>query len=232
MNRKLKRPAALAAVALLAVVGGGVAYATTSRTSPRVALLDDAAHRLNVTPQALRSALQGAAADQLDQAVKDGKLTQQQADRIKQRLQHGGGFPPLGGPGAPGRWPGGFFALGLGPDGPLRVGLGVAAKYLGLTPAQLRQQLASGKTLADVAKAQGRTAAGLTGTLTATAKDRLDKAVKDGKLTAAQHDKLLARLDALIGDIVQGKRPGPPMGGPGFGRMGGPGQGPPPWRHR
>jgi hypothetical protein len=224
VNHRLKRPAALAAVAVLAVAGGGVAYATTSRTNPRDALLNDAAKRLNVTPQALRSALQGAAGDQLDQAVKDGRLTQQQADRIKQRMQQGGGPPPLGG--GPRR---GFSGLGPGPGAPFAIGLDAAAKYLGLTPAQLRAKLRPDTSLADVAKAQGKTAAGLTQALIAAATDRLDKAVTAGKLTATRRDRLLERLDTLIGDIVQGKRPGPRMVGPGFGRMRGPG--PPAWRH-
>lgn len=224
VNRRLKRPVVLAAIALLAIAGGGVAYATTSGTSPRDALLNDAAKRLDVTPQALRSALQDAAGDQLAQAVEDGRLTQQQADRIKQRMQHAGGPPPFGGPRR-------GFGSGPGPGGPgpLRLGLGVAAKYLGLTPAQLRAKLGPSTSLADVAKAQGKTAAGLTQAVVAAATARLDKAVTAGKLTATQRDDLLKRLDALIGDLVQGKRPGTRMGGPGFGRMRGPG--PPPWRH-
>lgn len=49
-----------------------------------------------LTPQAFQTALQKASADHLKQAVADGRITQQQADRWSQRLERGA----LGGP----RW--------------------------------------------------------------------------------------------------------------------------------
>ena len=47
-----------------------------------------------------------------------------------------------------------------GPAAPSRRPAAIAS-YLGLTPAQLRQQLGAGKTLAQIAVAQGKTVAGL-----------------------------------------------------------------------
>ena len=66
-----------------------------SSRNPRQAFLNDVAKRLNVTPAQLNSALKGAAIDQLDAAVKAGKLTQAQANALKQRIQQGahGGAP-------------------------------------------------------------------------------------------------------------------------------------------
>src|SRR4029450_9976045 len=49
-------------------------------------------------------------------------------------------------------------------------GPAVIASYLGLTPAQLREQLKAGKTLAQIAVAQGKTVAGL--------EDRIKQAVQ------------------------------------------------------
>lgn len=220
MKRRLTRPIVIGAVAVLAVAGGGIAYAATSGTNPRDALLGDAAQRLNVSPDKLRSALQGAFSDQLDQAVKDGKLTQQQADAIKQHMQQRGDIPPLGGPGPR------FFMHVEGPGIGLRAGLKAAADYLGLTPAKLLQQLQSGKSLADVAKAQGKDVKGLENAIVAAVKARLDQAVKNGRISAAQRDQLLQGLQQHIADLVNAKGPGI-LCGPG-GR-GGPG-GPPPWR--
>lgn len=229
MKPRLTRPLALGAVGLLAVAGGGAAYAATSGTNPRDALLNDAAKRLNIDPDKLAAALQSAAGDQLDQAVKDGRLTQAQADHMKQELKRHGGLPPMG---APGPGPGGFERHGLrgGPGGP-PAGLHAAASYLGLTDQQLAQQLRNGKSLADVAKAQGKSLDGLEQAIVAAEKARLDKAVAAGDLTAAQRDEMLKRLQEHVSDLVQGKGPGPgapcgpggppPSGGPGGSGSGG-----------
>ena len=95
-------------VAVAAFAGGAVA-ATQGSSNPRQQYLNDVAKRLNVTPAQLNSALNGAALDQLNAAVKAGKLTQAQADALKQRIQQGapGGVPFIGppGPGGPGPAP-------------------------------------------------------------------------------------------------------------------------------
>lgn len=228
MDRRRKRAVAIGAVAALAAAGGGVAYAAaTGGQSQRDALLRDAAQRLNVSPDQLRAALQGAFGDQLAQAVKDGRLTQQQADRIKQRIQQNG--VPLGGPGpgfGPGRF-GGPGARGFGP-GPMRIGIDAAASYLGLIRADLVRQLQSGKSLADVARAQGKSVGGLQQALLAAAKTRLDRALANRRITQAQHDAILRDLQQHVGDLVNGTPPKPGMR---FGFRGGPGGpgGPPPW---
>src|SRR3954451_3263385 len=91
----------------LAAAGGGAIAAT--QADPEKSIIEDAAKRLNVTPKALRDALSEAQQAELDKAVKTGKLTQEQADRIKEhRLDEGhvlggpGCGPRFGGPGRPG----------------------------------------------------------------------------------------------------------------------------------
>jgi polyhydroxyalkanoate synthesis regulator phasin len=206
----LRKPVALAAVALAAVAGGGAAYAATSGSDPRDALLNDAAKRLDVSPDDLRSALKGAAADQLDQAVKDGKLTQKQADAMKQHLDRDGGPIPFGGPP-----PGATFHRFGGPPRPFGaafgIGLDAAAGYLDLSRAQLRERLAAGDSLADVAKAQGKSVDGLVQALVDSAEAELDKAVAAGDLTAKQRDAIEQDLEQHAKDVVQGKGP---LGGP------------------
>jgi hypothetical protein len=219
VDRRLKHPAAIGAAAVLAVAGTGAAVAASSGSSPRDAVLKDAAQRLNVTPDKLKAALKAAFEDQIDQAVKDGKLTRQQADRIKQRIERGGGLPPFG--------PGPHMLLRFG--GP-RGDLSAAADYLGLSREQLMSQLRGGKTLADVAKAQGKSVDGLKQAIVAAAKSKLDKAVAEGRITAQQRDELLKGLQQHVGDLVQGRvpRPGMRMHG-GFGPPPGPPDGPGPW---
>ena len=211
-------------VIALAAGAGGALAATQGSSNPRQQYLNDVAKRLNVTPAQLSSALQGAAIDQLEAAVKAGKLTQAQANALKQRIQQGaaGGAPFLGppGPGGPGG-PGGLigprraFRFGLGPAvffGPNAPAAAVA-KFLGLTEAQLLKQLQGGKSLADIAKAQGKTTAGLEAAITAAAKTRLDKAVANKNLTAAQEQKILTQLSARMNDLVNNT---PPKGAPGL----------------
>ncbi|HMJ03520.1 MAG TPA: hypothetical protein VK506_11290 [Conexibacter sp.] len=235
MNRRRKRTIAIAATAALAALGGGVAYAATSANDPRDELLSDAAQRLDVSPEELRSALEGAFGDQLDDAVRAGRLTQQQADRMKQAIrQHG---LPLGGPGGPGFGP---------PDvmfhGPIGPGLDAAADYLGLTRAELGRRLMNGRSLAQIARAEGKSVDGLEQAIVDAAEADLDRAVADGDLSDAQRDELLRRLREHVDELVAGKghRPGGPRfhhrfegpgGGPGFELRGGPGGPPPPPWH-
>ena len=78
-----------------------------------------------------------------------------------------------------------------------------AAEYLGMTTAQLRTQLASGKTLSDVANAtSGKSAAGLSGALSSALQTKLAAAVAAGKISTAAEQKIEAafakRLPTLL----------------------------------
>jgi hypothetical protein len=97
-----RRIAAIALAGGLLAGGTGVAIAAVSKddgAKTEQAILGNAAKRLNVTPDKLRDALAAAQDDQLDQMVKDGTLTQKQADAIKARRKQSGRV--LGGPFGP-----------------------------------------------------------------------------------------------------------------------------------
>jgi transposase-like protein len=138
METGIKRRIAIGAAGLTILGGGGGAYALADRGNDdeRQAFLNNAAKRLDVSPTQLRSALKGAMDDRLQADVKKGRLTQKQADAIKQHR------------GQPGRPPRG--AHRGGPPG--MEGAQAAAKYLGLSDSELRKKLQSGKSLAQVAK--------------------------------------------------------------------------------
>jgi hypothetical protein len=193
------------ALAAAAFAGGAIAATNGSKQNGRAAFLNDVAKRLNVTPAQLQAALKAARLDQLDAAVKAGRLTQAQANALKQSIQNGTAAPFS-------------FESGvhrLHDHGPLTS----AARYLGLTKAQLRTQLRSGKSLAEIAKAQSKSTSGLKQAIDSAIKARLDKAVADKRITAAQEQKVLSGLSARIADLVS--RTGPPKNeGPRFGPRG------------
>ena len=89
--------------------------------------------------------------------------------------------------------------------GPLGGKLDAAAQYLGLTVSELATKLQSGQSLADVAKAEGKSVEGLKTAMLSDAKAKLDQAVKDGKLTDAQRDQIVAGLESRIDDLVNRK---------------------------
>jgi hypothetical protein len=195
----------MGAVAAAALVGGGSAIAAGQLGSEddQQAIIDDAAEELGVEPTVLSDALEHAVAARIDAAVAAGELTQEQADALKERLEAEG--VGIFGVGPPGHFHGGSH-------GGLRGGLDAAADYLGLTEAELHDQLESGQTLAEIATAQGKTADGLEQALLDAAKADLAAAVDAGRLTQAQADEILADLPARIDDVVNGTFP---PGGPG-----------------
>jgi polyhydroxyalkanoate synthesis regulator phasin len=197
----LKRKIVITAAAGLAVVGAGGAIAADKLTSPKEesqAVLNDAAQQLGVQPSELTAALKKALSNRVDQAVKDGRLTKAEGDALKARI-NSGDFPLFGVP--HGR---GFGPFGRGHDGFFGHDhfLSTAADYLGLTQAQLRTQLNSGKTLAQVAKDRGKSVDGLVDKLVASKKERIEAAVKDGRLTRAQANEIEADLKQQVTDFV------------------------------
>jgi hypothetical protein len=97
------------------------------------------------------------------------------------------------------------------------------AAYLGLTRAELIQQVKSGKTLAQIAGEQGKSVDGLVDALIAAGTAQLDKKVADGTLSKAQRDAIVSQLKDRITAFVNSTGTGPGFGpGPGFGTGGSP----------
>jgi polyhydroxyalkanoate synthesis regulator phasin len=201
MEKRIKRKVAAGAAALLAVAGGGAAIAAT-QLSPKQesqTVLNDAAKELGVSPSELSAALKSALEKRIDAAVAAGRLTKEQGDDLKQRIESGD-FPLFGVPGfGPGH--GGFE------HHEMFGGLDAAATYLGVSEDELRTELESGKSLADVARAKGKSVDGLVDTLVADAKKHLDEDVSEGDLTREQADELLSRLEEGVRTMVNGQRP-------------------------
>lgn len=122
------------------------------------------------------------------------------------------------------------YGMAYGEHSPMTA----VAKYLGLSRAELVTQMRSGTTLAEIAKAQGKTIAGLKAAMLAAMRSNLSA---DLSLTVAQRTAMLAvmksHLDAMItgnhtpgmdmddmgGGVMSGSSGGM-MGGSGTGMMG------------
>src|SRR6476619_2392009 len=192
LNRKAK--IAVGAAALLGAASAGAAVAASQDSSPSSeskAVIDDAAKQLGISSTKLSDALKQALSDRVDAAVAAGRVTKAEGDTLKARIQSND-FPIFGGHrGGPGH----HEFLGR---------LDSAAAYIGITEAQLRTELESGKSLAQVAQAHGKSVDGLIAALVAAAKDKLDKAVSAGRLTKAQETEMLGLLKDRVTRIVNG----------------------------
>jgi len=207
--------------ALAILVGGGGALAATAFPSAgkhgsRQAIVALVAGYLGLSAQQLRADLAGgqtlaqiasakgrsvsgleqtiesAVKARLDQGVKAGRISGQREEMILSRLQSRlDVLVNQSHPGALLRHR--FWRRGL---------LRASAAYLGLTAEQLKTELRSGKTLAQIATAQGKAVAGLKQAIQTAVKARLDKAVAAGRISAQAEQRILAklnnRLDALV----------------------------------
>jgi predicted DNA-binding protein (UPF0251 family) len=216
-RRKVTIAVAAASVGALAVaLGAAGAIAASGLLSPTKesqAVIDEAAERLGVEPSELSEALREALKSRVDAAVEAGRLTEAQGEALKQRIDSGETPLLFGGLGRHGLGhPGHFGHFGH---------LDAAASYLGLTEAELHEQLADGKTLAEIAEAEGKSVGGLVQALVDEAEAKLAEAVAEGRLTQAQADELADGLEERVTGLVNGE-----LRRPGFGfrhRFGGPG---------
>lgn len=142
------------------------------------------AKRLNISANTLQQDRKGAASDTIDQLVKDGKLTQAQADKIKQRIAKSNGNACMKLP-ATQKARLAAFLKKYGPDAYQQL-----AQGLHLTTAQLTAQLKSGKKLTDIAKAQNVSSTDLQTLANNIVNSTLKKAVSAGDLTQKRADAI------------------------------------------
>lgn len=170
------------------------------------------AKNLNTSPDKVAKAYQGALASTLADAVKSGQITQAQADKIKaatasaEPCQGLAGISPKGGPGGPG---------GRGPMAAMDVPAAIA-KALGVSADQLKTDFQNGQTVQKIAAAGNISEAAFESSVVASLTANLDTALKDGKISQAQHDAMVQRLPETAKAFWSSDRPGVAgHGGPG-----------------
>ena len=150
----------------------------------------DLAKEKNVTADQIKTAVVDAVTAQANQAVKDGKLTQTQADNIINKVKNTSADT--------------FLNIGArkGPWGVSATAVEDAvAKVLGLNnAADLRAQIKSGKTIADLAKEKNVTADQIKTAVVDAVTAQVNQAVKDGKLTQTQADNIINKVKNVAAD--------------------------------
>lgn len=174
----------------LALVGlfAGVALAQDSTGTNRPdadapaffqAFLEKFASALGVDRDKVVAAAKEAGKQVVDEAVQQGKMTPEQAEKIKSDIDQGRFFPcPFPRHGA---WWGG-------------PRLDAVAQALGMTVDELKAELEQGKRISDIAKEKGLTEEQLRQKVVEAKIQAIQQAVKEGKIPQDRADEMIKRL--------------------------------------
>ena len=211
-TRLLFVAAAIAVLGALLLVGNVLAQTptpTTGNTDFNFAdrFLTHLAQSLGIDKSQLVDQMKTAAKTTVDDATQQGTLTEEQANRLKDRIDQA----------SPERFAGSFFGpkhrphprLGMVKPGRFGFGRGLfgdlwdaAAQKLGLTTDQLRTELQAGKSLAQIAEEKGESRDDLKAALVEAQRTPVQQAVEEGRLTQEQADRILANLENRVDRII------------------------------
>lgn len=204
MNGKQRIGVAVAGVAMAVAAALGVAGVVgaqeptpepgVEQAAPRGNFLQRVAEKLGITLEQLQSAIQSAALDAVDEAEAEGRITAEQADKARERIESGQGLR-------------GLFERRHERREHRRdlVRKGIvesAAEAMGMTFDELKAELQAGDSIADVAAEQGVSVDVVKEAITADAEAKLDEAVANGRITQERADELLSKLTEHLDDIV------------------------------
>jgi hypothetical protein len=185
-------------VAMVAVLGvatvAAVAYAQDATTGSSAVwdfgqkVKQAIAEALGISVEEYDETVTAAQTQVLDEAVSEGVLTEEQADRMRQHLDSDG-----------------FDGPGIG-HGPSKTSLlmTVAAEKLGMTEAELRTELQNGKSIADLAEEKNLDTQVISDTYLEQLQADLDAQVADGSLTQEEADAKLADKTEALADRLTG----------------------------
>lgn len=154
---------------------------------------------LGITVEEYDAAIETAQGQVLDEAVAEGWLTEDQAESMRERAAEGfapgmrGGFPGMRGGDM-------FHGRGGLMGGPESSFMAVAADKLGLTAAELMDEIQAGKSIADLAGEKGVDAQSIVDAYLEQLTESLNQAVADGKITQKQADWMLQQAGERAAD--------------------------------
>ncbi len=186
----------IAAVVLaVAALGGSISQAQTPTDSSgaRTAYEQALADQLGVSVDQLEAARQAALNNVLEQAVANGKITEEQAQNIRDHP---------------------FAARrGLLRNAAQRLHNAVAdvfsaaAKTIGISNDEMKTDLQNGQSLAQIAADHNVSTDALKAGITSEVQSQLDQAVANGTIDQAKADKISAALAQRLDTLIQRSRP-------------------------
>ncbi|MDD3654991.1 MAG: hypothetical protein PHO01_12595 [Desulfotomaculaceae bacterium] len=208
-SKKWRLGAVLIAAVIMTAAVAGISFASDNQTgAPDMkamcqSFISKLAANLGVDEGTLTTALETTRQEMIDEAVQNGTITQEQADRMAERSTDGicgrFGFPRgKGGPG--GRGPG--------------HNLDEMAGIFGMTADELKAEMDAGKKLDEIAAAQGLTMEQVWEKMKEAGKAKIQQKVADGTITQAQADEMLQRLEQGQKGKSLGRHGGRCPGGP------------------
>jgi polyhydroxyalkanoate synthesis regulator phasin len=217
MMQRIWKVAGIAAiVAILGVAAlGAAAYAQDDEGSPfdfGAKFREAVAKALGITVDEYDAAVKEAHDQVLEEAVAEGKLTEEQAERMRERMElapgswgRGRGFRAPHGEGF--RAPRGGFGGRLG-----GAPIGVATEKLGMSAEELMAEIQAGKSIADVAREKGVDVQEIADAYMEQLRARLGQAVENGRLTQEQADSMLEKAEEWVLEMLnntwEGRAPG------------------------
>ncbi len=197
MRRLLIVTAALLALGFTAIAVGGAVTSADDGDGPFGNLLARVADKLGITEAELKTAIQDAELETIDEAVAEGRLTDERAARLRERVEEGGHL----------------FARRPHHHLAPRLIVSSAVQVLGIETTDLVAELKAGKSLADVAEAQRMPVEDFTPALLTEIRTQLDALVAEGKLTADRAAEVFQHFEENIDRIVNAHHePGHPCG--------------------
>ena len=195
MKRLLIIVAAVAALGLTVVAVGGAVTSAQDGEGPLGTFLARVAEKLGISEDELTTAIRDTQLEIIDEKLAEEKITPEQADRLKQRIEEGGIlFPPR-----PGHHPRHALCHRLG-----YLIVGAAADVLDMETPQVVEQLMAGNNLGQVAEAQGMSVEEFTPALLTQVGIELDELKVQGKLTEEQATRIFQAIEENIDRIVNG----------------------------
>lgn len=181
----------------LALLAGGIVFGVAAAQDGEgdglgQQLIARVATKLGVGEEDLRAAIAEAQSEIIDEAVAEGRLTPEQGERLKERIEEGRLLGPLAG----------YHLRHRVCHGAQRLILGSAATVLDMEREELLSQLKEGQTLAQIAEANGFTVEEFESALLEQVQQDLSALVAEGKITQRQADAIFERIEEHIDRIV------------------------------
>jgi hypothetical protein len=191
----------LGAVLVLALAGaaGRLVMAQSEEGTPgpdglRENFVARLAEKLGIGQDELESAVQETQLELLDEAVAAGRIDEERAGRIRERIESGEGFA---------------FGFGGGHHGPGHGHhvLEETAEFLGIERSDVLAGIEDGQTLGEIAAANGSSAEALVDHLVGELTTRVNEKVAEGDISQERADEILSTATERITNLVN-REPG------------------------